>query len=129
MNDFGGNSYPFEPNPTQDERNLAVIAHVSTLLSPLVPLVIYLIKKNDCPFVAKSALQAFAFSMLNVVLALFLVCAGFLLACATMGLGMFLMIPLGMLLGIAHIAYMILAMVKASDGLMYEYPISGMLVR
>ena len=134
MNDLGGLSYPADPIPTQEERNWALLAHLSPVLAstvgagPIGPLIVYLIKKNDSPFAAKSALQALAFSIGVYVFAIVMGMIGFVLTCA-MGLGLLILIPLGTLLPIAYLVYVILAMIRASDGMMYEYPITAKFVK
>ncbi len=49
---LGEESVPLIP-PTADEKTFAVLSHILTLVSSFIaPLIIYLIKKDESPYVA-----------------------------------------------------------------------------
>lgn len=115
MGDLGGKSYPFEGEITPDEKTMGMLAHLLNLVALIGPLIIWLIKKDQSPYVAIQAKQAMYWGGLlwigwfaAGVLSFF--CIGFLL------------MPV---LLIAQIVYLIVGTMKANEGLIYEYPITG----
>ena len=102
-------------SPTSDERNLAMLAHILALFSYFLgPLVIYLVKKDESPFVADNAKNAlnfqislFIYSMVSAVLCIIII-------------GIFMLVALGIL----HVVFCIMAAVAARDGKVYRYPLS-----
>lgn len=115
------------PVPPSDERTWALVAHLSGLLgfvtagfgSLLGPLIVWLIKREEMPFVADQGREA-----LNFQITVFL--AG--LICAAL---MFLLIGFPMLFALIlfDLVFVILAAVKASEGVAYRYPICLRLIR
>jgi uncharacterized Tic20 family protein len=105
--------------PTADERQWGMFAHLSSLvglalggLTFLGPLIIWLVKKDQSPFVADQAKEA-----LNFQIAIFiasLICV----ALAIVLIGFFLL-PL---LFIANIIYSIIGGMEANKGVAYRYP-------
>jgi len=98
--------------PTSDEKNLALLSHILTFIAPILgPLVIYVIKKNESPFVAAHAKASF-----NFQITLVLVC-----------IGLFITI-IGILLlwvvGIYSTVLVIVAAIRANEGRLYKYPFS-----
>lgn len=133
MNDFGAVSYPAEYEVTSDEKTWGMLAHLSIIIAmfiggfiPLGPLIVWLIKKDQSPFVAAHALHALAFSIGAFALMLFLVFGGFLLMCIGIGIVFFLMLPV---LGLVVLLYSVLAAIRASEGKCFEYPITSSYVR
>ncbi len=113
---------PPEPGyvPTSEERNWALLAHLAGLiaaalggLSFLGPLIVWLIKKDQSPFVADQAKEALNFQI-AVTIAL-LVSGGIALATC---IGVILL-PI---VGIAALVYSIIAAMEANKGVYYRYP-------
>lgn len=118
---------PTPISPSAEERNWGVLCHLSALLGVLAwgigivlgPLIVWLIKKDEMPFVNDQGKEALNFQI-TVLLAsvvctvLMLVAIGFLLLA---------------ILWIADLVFMILAAVKASEGVAYRYPVSLRLIR
>ncbi len=102
-------------NPTGDERNLAMVVHILSLFSYfLAPLIIYLIKKDESPFIRDHARNAlnfqislFIYGVVSFILAFILI--GFVLLFA---------------LGILNIVCCIMAAVAANNGKLYKYPMT-----
>lgn len=102
-------------NVTKDEMTWAVLAHISGLIfSFLGPLVIWLIKKDEQPFVNDQAKEALNFQitlligmMISVILSLILI--GFLIMFALM---------------IFEVIVVIIAAVESSKGKAYRYPLN-----
>ncbi len=77
-----------------------------------VPLVIYLIKKDESPVIRDHSKEALNFQ-LNV-----LICCVPCFALACVGIGIFLLMGLM----VANMVFGIIAAIKASDGELYSYP-------
>jgi uncharacterized Tic20 family protein len=121
MLDEGGDDELPPGFPSNEERNWAVFAHLGgfalyllgfALGHILIPLVIWLLKRDDSEFIARNALEALNFQISVtlyslVVGALCFVLIGFVLIPVLMGF---------------HIVFMIIASVKASQGETYRYP-------
>jgi hypothetical protein len=123
--------------PSHEERQWALFAHLSALLGGLVsgglwgvgcfvgPLVIWLIKKDTMPFVDDQAKEALNFNItLAIVGAILLV-----LTFVTLGFGALLTIPVGIIVGIAWLVFVIIAAIKANEGERYRYPFSLRLIK
>jgi uncharacterized Tic20 family protein len=105
--------------PTQDERTWGMLAHLSGLIAMLLggftflgPLIVWLIKKDQSPFIADQAKEA-----LNFQIAVFI-------ALLIAGLSIFVCvgIVLAPLVIIASIVYAIIAGMEANKGVYYRYP-------
>ena len=105
--------------PNQDDRNLAMIAHLLGILTSFLgALVIWLIKKDQSPFIEKEAREALNF---QITLLIGHMIAGVL----TFVLIGFLIFPL---LWAINIIFSILGAVAASKGQAYTYPFAIRLV-
>ena len=116
-------------SPSNDERNLAMIAHLSGcagvlgagFLGFIGPLVIYLIKKDSSPYVEFQAKEA-----LNFQITIFLLSIAAwiltLLSCSTLFLVVFAPMVLQIALGI-------LAALAVRNGKNYRYPINFRLLQ
>jgi uncharacterized Tic20 family protein len=63
QNSFLGTDSQPSYTPTPDEKNLALISHIITLISSfLAPLIIYLIKKDESAFIAETCERIAEFS-------------------------------------------------------------------
>src|SRR5579871_4424202 len=109
---LGTEEQPIVP-PTSDEKTLAILSHILTLVAGFIaPLVIFLIKKDESKFVSDHAKES-----LNFQITVFL---GFIV-------GIILMIVIiGILLiwaiCILDLILVIIATVRASEGKIYRYP-------
>lgn len=124
--------------PSAEERQWALFAHLSILLGGLIttgwafstgsfigPLVIWLVKKDTMPFVADQAKEA-----LNFAITLSIVCFALLvLTILSLGIGALITIPVLMFIGIAALVLVILAAIKANEGVAYRYPFAIRLVK
>ncbi len=121
---FNGNDFIMEPSylgstqtpfgtVTENERLLAVLSHVITLFSSFIgPLVIYLVKKDESPFVRDHAKESLNFQITMAIA----YCIGFLLMFLLIGI---IILPL---LGLLQLVLVIVAAIKASDNKLYRYP-------
>ena len=115
-NSILGSEEPSLIPPSSDDKTMAILAHVLTLVAGFIaPLVIYLIKKDGgSPFVLAHAKESLNFQI-TLILA-FIV--SFILWIILIG------ILLTWLLGLAALVLVIIATIKASEGKFYKYPFS-----
>jgi len=133
-----------DANPTPpalasaQERQWAMFAHLSVLLGGIVtsgwagsigffigPLVIWLLKRDTMPFVADQAKEA-----LNFAITVSLACLALLiLTLLTLGIGALLTIPLFAIIGITALVLVVIAAIKANEGVAYRYPFALRLVK
>src|SRR3954467_9801606 len=103
--------------PTSDEKTLALLAHVLTFIAPiLAPLIIYLVKKDESRYVAYHAKESlnFQITLMIVVLGLLFTIIGILFI---------------WVVGIAAFVLVIVATIRASEGVLYKYPFTLRLVK
>ena len=103
--------------PTSDEKTMAILSHVLTLVVGfLAPLIIYLMKKDESTFVAYHAKESlnFQITIFIIIIALFITIIGILLV---------------WLVGIMALVFVIMASVKTSEGKLYKYPFSLRLIK
>ena len=137
--------------PAETERHWAAMAHLSALLLALLTswaagvagsvaaLVVWLLKKDESPFVAEHAREALNFNLSMLIYACGAVAIGIALVGATvltLGIGLILTLPAGILLVLAcgaiamvWLVCSVIATVKAWTGEPYRYPLSIRLVR
>ena len=113
------------PMPTQDEKTMALLAHMGTILANFVglgfavPLVLMLTKGKESSFVREHAVES-----LNFQITVFI--AGFISAITVcIGLGAILL-PV---VFIAALVFSIIAGLKANEGQLYKYPVNIRLVK
>ncbi len=106
--------------PSSDDKTYAVLAHVLTFVVGFVaPLVIFLIKKDESPYVRHHAAQALNFHLSVLIYALFSVVLVLLL----IGLLMLLVLAVG------AVVFTIIAAINAANGEWYRYPLALPFVR
>lgn len=135
-----------QATPDQGERQWAMLAHVSALVLALCTSwiagvagmlgagVVYLLKRDASPFVAAHAREAFNFNLSMFLYAAIAAVVGFVLVGATvltLGLGIILTAPAGVVLVVAIVLISlmwlvcsIVAAMKAWSGEPYRYPLT-----
>ncbi|MEP7108569.1 MAG: DUF4870 domain-containing protein [Ferruginibacter sp.] len=107
-------------NVTSDEKTLAILSHILTIVSTFIaPLIIYLIKKDESPYVAEHAKESLNFQITMWILYII----SFVLMLILIGILLF------WLLSIANLVLVIIATIKASENKMYRYPINFRLIK
>ena len=107
-------------NSGNDEKGIAALTHASGILFGfIVPLVVWLIKKDQSPYLADNAKEALNFQI-TVTIGYF--ASGVLMA-VLIG---FLLFPLIML---ANLILCIMAAVKTNNGETYRYPMTLRLIK
>jgi len=106
---LGREELPAVP-PTSDEKTLALISHIVTLVSQFIaPLIIYLVKKDESSFVAAHAKESLNFQLTVLVICILLIVTV---------IGILLL----WLVGIYVFVLVIIATIRASEGKLYKYP-------
>lgn len=121
-----------------EEKQWAMFAHLSALLGGLVtsgwggsvgffigPLIIWQMKKDTMPFVNDQGKEALNFAITVSGACLVLV----LLTLLTLGIGALLTVPLMVIIGITATVLVIMAAIKANQGIAYRYPFALRLVK
>ncbi len=123
--------------PSAEERQWAMFSHLSALAGGLLtsaiggwgffigPLVIWLMKKDTMPFVADQAKEALNFNI--TVSAIFLILL--LLTIFTLGIGALLTVPIMLVVGIGALVLIVMASIKANEGVAYRYPFTLRLIK
>jgi uncharacterized Tic20 family protein len=123
--------------PTAEEKQWAMFAHLSALLGGLLtgavggwgcflgPLIIWLVKKDTMPFVNDQAKEALNFNITVAVIFLVL----WILTVVTLFIGALLTFPLMAIVGVAALVLIVIAAVKANDGVAYRYPLTIRLIK
>lgn len=141
-NDPSNASSPINPpppgspsvEPSADERQWAMFAHLSALLGGIVttgwgafigPLVIWLVKKDTMPFVDDQAKEALNFNISVGIIFLALL----LMSIVTLGIGLIIAIPAWIIIGIGWLVITIIAGIKANEGVAYRYPLTMRLIK
>ena len=103
--------------PSSDEKTMALLSHILTLIFPiLAPLIIYLIKKDESAFITYHAKESlnFQITLFIVVIVLVVTLIGILLV---------------WIVGIIDLVLVIMATIKASEGKLYKYPFNIRLIK
>lgn len=103
------------PDQSKDKL-LAILCHVSLFLGVafILPLIVFLVKRGDSPFVAAHAKEVLNF---HISLLIYFICAIPLVSC---------LIGLPVLLGLGLMSFIcaIIATIRASEGGFYFYPLT-----
>jgi len=131
-------SPPTAGTPSAEEKQWALFAHLSILLGGLLtygwaasfgsfigPLIIWLVKKDTMPFVADQAREALNFGITLTIICVVLL----MMTIMSLGIGALVTVPIFMFIGIAALVLVIIAAVKANDGVAYRYPFAIRLVK
>ena len=117
---------PIETTPSKDERTWAMLSHFSVLCmfifpfgNILAPLIIWLIKKDEMPFVEDQGKEVLNF---QISMTIYLI-GSIILIIVLIG------IPILIGLGIFNVIITIIAGIKSNDGESYRYPINLRLIK
>lgn len=111
---------------TQEQKTWGMIAHLSALIGFVIPfgnilgpLVVWLVKKDTMPFVDDQGKEALNFNITIAIVILALMIVGTVLLVILVG---FLFYMVAGLLGLAALVFMVIAGIKANEGVAYRYP-------
>jgi uncharacterized Tic20 family protein len=107
-------SLPAAPIPSQDEKNLALIMHVLSLVgfSLIGPLIVWLVKKDESAFINAQGRELLNFQLSFLIYAIVCIPLCFVL----------IGIPLLIIVGLASFILTIIGLVKATEGKIYRFP-------
>lgn len=114
-----------------DEQTWGMLAHVGALLAALIalaflgPLLVLLLQGGRSPFVRRHAVESLNFQI-TLLIAL---AAGVVLSVVTIGVGLIVVVPLGLVIGVVALVWMIMASVAANRGEDYRYPVNIRIVK
>lgn len=121
------------PGPASpDSRTWAMLAHLSALIAAFVvlsfigPLIVYLVKRDEDPFVRDQAAEALNFNLSVLIYAAVGGVITLILIVVLVGL---LLVPVLALGAVAWLVLVIVAAVKAYGGTAYRYPLTIRFVR
>jgi hypothetical protein len=102
------------PTATQDDKTLGIVMHILCLIGfPILgPLVVWLIKKDQSPYLDQQGRELLNFQISYLIYAF----VAFLLCFVLIG------IPLLIVIGVATLVLTIIGIVRASDGQVYRFP-------
>ena len=115
------------PGVSSESRNWAVAAHLSALVAMFValaflgPLVVYLVKRDDDPFVREHAAEALNFQISWLIWGIL---GGFVLVLLIIVLIGLILIPLAIAAAVAWLVLIVVAAVAAGRGEHYRYPLT-----
>jgi uncharacterized protein len=118
---------PVQRPTVQQSRQWALFAHLSAFAGLLIglnflgPMIIYLVKRNEDPYVADHAREALNF---NLSVFLYLLVGGIAAVILTLVLIGLLLFPFLFAIAIAWIVLTIIAAIKANNGEPYRYPLT-----
>jgi uncharacterized protein len=116
--------------PPQGARDVAMWTHLSALIglvgipSAVGPLVVWLAKRESHPFANDQGKEALNFNISALIYAFGIGLVGTFFSVITLGLGLFLFIPLFAAVVVAWIVFVIIAAVRSSKGEAYRYPLT-----
>src|SRR3954462_14696776 len=119
----GTSGYPgpyVGPTPTPDDKTMAMLSHLLGIVLGFVgALIIWLIKKDQSPFVDDQGKESLNFQIMLVI--------GYVIGSVTSMICIgFLIIPAVWIFGII---FSIMAALKAKDGIAYRYPVNLRLIK
>ncbi len=103
----------------KEERTMAMVAHLTGIIGFLGPLIVWLIKRGEMPFVDDQGKEALNFQI--TMLIAWVVCM--LLTIVVIGVFLF---PV---LFVVNIIFCIMAGLKANEGVAYRYPYTLRLIK
>lgn len=112
-NSYLGNTENTIQPVAENERLLAILSHVLTLIGGfLAPLIIYLVKKDESAFVRDHAKESLNFQLTLMIA--YIIC--FILIFIIIGILGFILV------GLLQFVLVIVATIKAADNKFYRYP-------
>lgn len=117
-----------------EARNWAAGAHLASLValvgipSIVGPLVVWLVKRDDHAFVADQARESLNFQISVFIYTIVGIIAAIVLALATLGIGLIVILPAALLFGLGVLLLPIVAAIKASEGEEFRYPLTLRLI-
>ncbi|MDB5302106.1 MAG: hypothetical protein JWO87_3769 [Phycisphaerales bacterium] len=102
------------PPPSKEEQTLGLLVHLLGIIGFLGPLIIWLIKKDQSPFINDQGKEALNFHLTMLIG----IVAGILTACIGVGL---VILPA---VWVLSVVFSIIGGMKANQGIAYRYPVT-----
>ena len=113
----------YGPRGPSDDNMWALVSYLSPIIvSFLGPLIVYMIKKDESPYVRYHAAQSLNLIITSTIYGFGIFIFSVLLAVVTHGVGILALLPLYLAFGILTLVYLILASVAAGRGELYRIP-------
>lgn len=113
--------------PSESERTTAMWTHIGALFIGFLPLIMFLVKKDESPFVrehTRQGLNAWITNMIATFAASFVLgIIGFILALVTFGFGIFI-VYFACLIPLVYVVFYIIAAIAANKGEGYKFPLT-----
>jgi len=100
------------PAATPDDRTMGMLAHLLGIIGFLGPLIIWLIKKDQSPFVNDQGKEALNFQLMMLIAWVVVIITSFFCIGAILGPVVF----------VVNIVFCIMGAMKANQGIAYRYP-------
>ena len=111
----------------EPDRNTAMWTHLGSLIFGFMPLIMFLVKKDESPFVREHSRQGLNAMITNTIVtsaAIFVfMILGFMLALVTFGFGLFIVYAAA-IVPIVYCVFYIIAAVAANKGEGYKFPLT-----
>ncbi len=105
--------------PTNDEKTIGMLCHITGLISIIGPIIVWLLKKDESAFVDANGKQAINFQLSIIIYSI--------------GSAILLIIGIGLILlfaiGIFAFIMIVVASIKAANGEIFQYPLSLQLLK
>lgn len=105
--------------PSSDDKNIAVITHITGIFFSIFPgLIVWLLKKDESPYISEQAREALNFQI-SLLIAYFISCVLMFILIGFLLIG---------LVWLTNIIFSIIAAIAVSKGENYRYPFSLRLI-
>jgi len=115
------NKAPTASTLSKDERTMGMLCHLLGIIGFLGPLIIWLIKKDQMPFVETEGKESLNFQITLLIAWVVVI----VLAVVTCGIGGLL----GPVVMIVNLIFVIMGAMKANEGTSYKYPFNLRLIK
>jgi uncharacterized Tic20 family protein len=114
----------YGPRGPSDDHLWALLAYLLTFVATIIgPLIVYAVKMNESRYVRYHAAQSLNMAITAYIGGVVAVIVGLVLAVASHGLALVLIIPLFIAYLAAHLVFLILAAIAANRGEYYRVPV------
>lgn len=132
MSDSYGQPPHGPPSPgglSSDDKTWALAAHIGTLVAAFIALgflapLLIMLAKRDSPFIRRHAVESLNFQISLLIYFVVGTVVMFVVALLTFGVGLFVLVPVALVLGLVALVLIIIATIKASNGEDYRYPLT-----
>ena len=127
---YPAHSEPTPAQPSSEDRTWALVSHIGSLVSAwfalgiLCPLLVLLLKGSS-PFVQRHAKESLNYQLTLLLL----IVVATVVTIVTLGVGLLVVVPVGAVIAVLALVFIIVATMRASNGEEYRYPLSIRLIK